>query len=173
MMVNPAHKVCKRACADICVCADLNVCCTHLSIFPSAVQPIILSIWQPQPVKKTFLLATFFSKAHTEDSQPQEPHILQSTCILGTVCITEPPQSPSLSLLKHTQLISPCRTHTRYCSHPPLSLCNILTQALRANRFQSQSCPTNCASRLSVNFAPYKVPSGPCMYKCCCINTTN
>lgn len=41
----------------------LRVCVAgwaHLSIFPSAVLSIIPSIWQPKPVKKTFLLASVF-----------------------------------------------------------------------------------------------------------------
>lgn len=61
------------------MCAQLAAPPFHLCL--SAARSIILirSIWQPKPVKKTFLLATDFTGSDTGDSQPQEPHIIQST----------------------------------------------------------------------------------------------
>lgn len=164
-MVIPAHKVCKRArvCSLVCLCGWLHTP-LHLSFCSPIHYPQHLA---PKACKRRhFSWQLFFKGSDTGDSQPQEPHIFQSTCILRTACITEPPQSPSLSISLSLALsqnthkfflhvpLTHSLTHTRYCSHPPLSLCNILTQALRANRFQSQSCPTNCASSLSVHFAP-------------------
>lgn len=79
----------------------------HLRIFLPAVRSIIPDIWQPKPVKKTFLLASVFKGSDTGDSQPQEPHILQSRCILRNACITESPQTvyrthPSSPSMRHT-----------------------------------------------------------------------
>lgn len=105
----------------------------------------------------------FFKGSDTGDSQPQEPHIFQSTFILRTACIREPPQSPSLAHSKQTHTFShrvTLKTHTRYYSHPLLSLCNIFTQPLRPNHFQSHSYPTKCASKLSILFTLWKGPRG-------------
>lgn len=98
MVVIPAHRGCKSAC--VFVCAQLHICVaagrTHLSDFLSAVLSIIPSIWQPKPVKKTFLLATAFKGSDTGDSQPQEPHIFMH--IEDFLCNRTTSTSLSLSL---------------------------------------------------------------------------
>lgn len=55
-MVIPAHRVC------VCVCACMSVwLAAHTSpSFLLLLLSIIPGIWQPKPVKKTFLLATVF-----------------------------------------------------------------------------------------------------------------
>lgn len=68
----PAHKVCK--CVSSLACLWMAAHSHSSPSFPYAVPSIIPSIWQPKPVKKTFLLATVFLKAVTQGTANHRSH---------------------------------------------------------------------------------------------------